>query len=379
MEQETTDKHYVVIPKKIVDIIHTSFIGNTVDAYLRELNDFIKNDLARFDARLWYYYDDKKREADERRNKIPIGKIPSTKNDGIIKAPMLRRALNMGDSLWGVCVTNGKTYFLDVLCYFSDKGKDPKEARNWSAMLKEEGLIRHIFRYRNPYSELTPDIRAKLKENNFMDFTRKKAVKQTLGRYSPFHNIPAARPIATEAEFSAIDTLYQNSFKEYSVPTSVLYSWWQEYPNGLLCATHNDKIIAGLSMWPIDRNTLDGLKTGKIRERDIESQVIGTSDKQFWYLSDIARINDLTKRQSYDCLTVLLTKAFSIFKQEIGGKFPVIVSAEGLTEEGIGLLEKRGFSREEKTKDGLPLFTIIIKSFEDLMTIRETVPNLTAL
>ncbi|NTU53939.1 MAG: GNAT family N-acetyltransferase [Chlorobiaceae bacterium] len=156
------------------------------------------------------------------------------------------------------------------------------------------------------------------------------------------------RKLDSEKEFFLLDDLYQRCFGDSSVPTLTQRNWWYHYSEGITGIFLDDRLIGGMSYWPIDEQTFLMLGDGRLREREIDCGRFNVVDPHYIYISDIA-IEPEFRGLSY---TDLLLKHFIVSLKmlvEITGS--VTVCAFGYSKAGSGILKKYGFKKIADAKN----------------------------
>ena len=154
--------------------------------------------------------------------------------------------------------------------------------------------------------------------------------------------------IKNPLEFQKIDALYQESFGVDSVPTSVQWTWWHRYPEGIIGLYADGKIIGGMSYWPINQSGFEALATGQIKEKELTEQHIDYTTPHGIYISEIA-IAPLFRKKDY---AALLLSYFEWQREKLSkpdSKLPVLalIYSPG----GRKILEKIGFKLFRKATD----------------------------
>jgi ribosomal protein S18 acetylase RimI-like enzyme len=166
------------------------------------------------------------------------------------------------------------------------------------------------------------------------------------------------REIVTDAEFTVLDSIYQQCFGAASVPTEVQRSWWQKYPQGMLGLFADDEVIGGTSCWPVNDRTFDALLAGRLREKDITAGDFDFTHPHLYYFSDIAIIGHYREgKYAWRLMEELLTRTRSRGAAEI--KILSLAYSAG----GAHILQKSGFvkvAEAEKMADGQPLYLLQI-------------------
>ena len=154
--------------------------------------------------------------------------------------------------------------------------------------------------------------------------------------------------IQSSIEFESVDAVYQDCFGVDSVPTSVQWTWWHRYPEGIIGLYADGKIIGGMSYWPINQSGFEALATGQIKEKELTEQHIDYTTPHGIYISEIA-IAPLYRKKNY---ASLLLSQFEFQRQILSisdSKLPVLalVYSPG----GRKILEKIGFKLFRKAAD----------------------------
>jgi ribosomal protein S18 acetylase RimI-like enzyme len=168
------------------------------------------------------------------------------------------------------------------------------------------------------------------------------------------------RPITSEAEFAALDGIYQSCFGAASVPTDVQRSWWLKYPPGMLGLFVDDEVIGGTSCWPVNDHTFDTLLAGTLREKEITAEDFDVTNPHLYYFSDIAVIgHHRGGKYAWRLMDELLTRTRS--RGAVGGEIKILSLAYSAG--GAHILQKSGFVKvadAEKMADGQPSYLLQI-------------------
>ncbi|NTV66605.1 MAG: GNAT family N-acetyltransferase [Chlorobaculum sp.] len=159
------------------------------------------------------------------------------------------------------------------------------------------------------------------------------------------------RGLRSEDEFFVLDDLYQRSFGISSVPTITQKEWWFHYPEGIIGLFLNERLIGGISYWPIDQETFIALRDGRLKERDIEARNFNAELPEYIYISDIAIEPEFRGRHYTD---LLLGKFFISIKKNLVADRPLTICALGYSVAGKKILTSYGFSKvkdAENTSD----------------------------
>jgi GNAT superfamily N-acetyltransferase len=154
--------------------------------------------------------------------------------------------------------------------------------------------------------------------------------------------------IQSSIEFESVDAVYQDCFGVDSVPTSVQWTWWHRYPEGIIGLYADGKIIGGMSYWPINQSGFEALATGQIKEKELTEQHIDYTTPHGIYISEIA-IAPLFRKKDY---AALLLSYFEWQREKLSkpdSKLPVLalIYSPG----GRKILEKIGFKLFRKATD----------------------------
>lgn len=180
----------------------------------------------------------------------------------------------------------------------------------------------------------------------------------------------SVRAIKDVIDFVKLDNLYQSCFGQSSVPTNIQKKWWTVYPQGIIGLYHSNELIGGLSYWPINSNTHEKLKIGKLREREIDTTDFDTSRPQHFYISEIAIREEF--RQKY--YANLLIKNFLIKIEPFVSNRPVYISAFEYSSQGSKILHKLGFIKQidaKNTPDKQAFFVLTIQSINELDILKK--------
>lgn len=96
------------------------------------------------------------------------------------------------------------------------------------------------------------------------------------------------KSIVNREEFFALDNLYHHCFGVSSVPTGTLASWWNAFPDGLIGLFDRQKLVGGLSYWPLSAEVFTKFVGGLIHEKEIPSDQFEFKQPRHLYLSEIA-------------------------------------------------------------------------------------------
>jgi hypothetical protein len=166
------------------------------------------------------------------------------------------------------------------------------------------------------------------------------------------------RELLSEEEFFVLDDLYQRSFGVSSVPTITQRDWWFHYRWGIIGLFLNERLIGGISYWPIDGETFIALRDGRLKERDIDARNFNAERPEYIYISDLAIEPEFRGRHYTD---QLLKKFFaSIKKYYVTGR-PLTICALGYSLAGAKILKNYGFSKvtdAENTSDKQDFYTL---------------------
>jgi hypothetical protein len=175
------------------------------------------------------------------------------------------------------------------------------------------------------------------------------------------------KTITSEADFLALDGIYQGCFKDSSVPTETLKSWWQKQNSGLIAAYLNGEIIGGLSYWGLTPAAYNKLCKGECKERDLSPADLSQGHSHYIYISEIA-LSASHVRQGYAlnllrALSADIDKRFTIHKQKLS------LLALGYSPEGRALLDKLQFKQilsAHESPDKQALYRLEIVNQDDL-------------
>lgn len=178
------------------------------------------------------------------------------------------------------------------------------------------------------------------------------------------------QPVTNEADFTAIDKLYQYCFKDSSVPTDVLNTWWRKQQSGLISLRNKDKVVGGLSYWRLTKASFTRLSGGLLKERDLSPDDLSVKNEGYFYISEIAISESyLNKGYSFLLLQAVIFQIEKIFKST---NKQLSLLALGYSNEGIALLTKMNFKQildATQTLDKQPLYLLEINSYEDIKNI----------
>lgn len=152
------------------------------------------------------------------------------------------------------------------------------------------------------------------------------------------------KTIQNESEFQSVDAIYQDCFGTASVPTETQWQWWQKFPNGIIVLYEDEKIIGGLSYWPLNAIGFELFSNGKIKESDIQTQHIDYLNPKGVYISEIAIIQAYRNKN----LASMLMKTF--FEKTIKYlEIPVLALA--YSDRGRKILKQFDFKILKKAKE----------------------------
>ncbi|MBA2678272.1 MAG: helix-turn-helix domain-containing protein [Ktedonobacteraceae bacterium] len=154
---------------------------------------------------------------------------------------------------------------------------------------------------------------------------------------------------------------YQNHFNVYEVEDIVTYDrlleWREANENIFMSARDGGKRIGGVTIMPLDEDTILALIDGKIREQSIESWAIRKwSEKNLTvYIPSISLHhtgdNELDRERGQFLIRCAIRWALSLNRQYDIKRWYAI----GATPEGIKLLEHLGFEKIEGKRDAYML------------------------
>lgn len=182
---------------------------------------------------------------------------------------------------------------------------------------------------------------------------------------TPRHlHVRAIQSIADFEEFWSLDQqAYTNdpekqaAYAETMKP--VLRSWWNAYPNGLIGIFQNRKVCGGMGIRPLDEDwaqkLVQGLDESKLPATMMERYRDREARSAAWYIGGILVDESVPKPTLGLALTQCFYHWLLTCQPSIADTFKLI--AFGATDEGIALLNKRGF-RKTLDRDENPIFEL---------------------
>ena len=163
------------------------------------------------------------------------------------------------------------------------------------------------------------------------------------------------KAIQSIGDFHLVDAIYQRCFGKDSVPTQIQYDWWKKFPPGIIGLYLDEKIVGGLSYWPLGEEGFDLLVNGTIKEKDLTATHLESVQPKGIYISEVA----ITKtHRSKNLSHHLLSACFEQLKQWQG--LPVLALAYSF--QGKTLLIKYNFHKIKEANempDGQELYILI--------------------
>ena len=143
-------------------------------------------------------------------------------------------------------------------------------------------------------------------------------------------------------ELTAVWKIDCAAYGESNVPFATLQAWWQIYPQGHYLVKKRGKIIGGLGLWPVSRNTYHQMRRGTLTEGTLT--IMGRRNpearKEHWYISGIVIAAEHRKVRALSCLLNRLVE-----RRRMSQTHPeqIQVGAIPISEEGLRLLMRHGF------------------------------------
>jgi hypothetical protein len=175
--------------------------------------------------------------------------------------------------------------------------------------------------------------------------------------------------VITDKEFYEVDTLYQHSFGSSSIPTAIQAKWRQAQPTGIVTLLEKGEIIGALSYWYLDENQYDKMKSGQLKEIDLEVLTDKIKDIRYAYLSEIALL-ETSRGQGKSRL--LLANWIAQIIDENSNTESLSILALGYSDSGISILTKLGFQlikNSDLTFDKMPLYELESATVQELAAI----------
>jgi RNA polymerase sigma factor (sigma-70 family) len=182
------------------------------------------------------------------------------------------------------------------------------------------------------------------------------------------------RPIATRAEFDALWIMDRSAYERVQREVyaesmyEVLRGWWEAYSSGLIGLYRNAALIGFLGAWPITPLTADRLRTGRLRECELDPWPGGSEPICHVYvggifLSPAFRATMAVRYLVRDCFSMFLARAPQL-------RYPLEVLAQAASAPGEQMLRRFEFQLlrpADEMPDHLALYGLSIKGRGELM------------
>ena len=154
-----------------------------------------------------------------------------------------------------------------------------------------------------------------------------------------------------------------------SITLDLFRNLWRVFPNGLVAIFEDDTIIGAFGIWPLTEKWAEGLRSGKLRELDLDPISMAKFRKcaaRKWYISGVV----LSPAARDRAIILLLSDGLRLWRREAKLSFSCEFLALAWSDEGRALL--KGFEfypiREAtETLDEMPLYQRLFEEEDDLI------------
>ena len=182
------------------------------------------------------------------------------------------------------------------------------------------------------------------------------------------------RPVVTDGELEAVWELDDAGYGEAAEPFEMLVRWWCAFPEGVMVAYQEGRIVGAIGLWPISAEQAADFRQGRISEQELavlDASVVESSRETglAWYAAGI-----VVEPDSKHSLVVrdLLKVSLNSWLGKGYVRFPLDLLAIATSDSGRSLLERFSFSRERPGRlmpDHSPLYSLHVGSREHFRQI----------
>jgi ribosomal protein S18 acetylase RimI-like enzyme len=175
--------------------------------------------------------------------------------------------------------------------------------------------------------------------------------------------------VITDKEFYEVDALYQRCFSSSSIPTAIQAKWRQAQPNGIVTLVEKGEIIGALSYWYLNEDQYIKMKSGQLKEIDLEVSAAEINEIRCAYISEIALLE--TYRGQGKSSTLLANWITQLMDENQATK-SLSILALGYSNSGISILTKLGFhliKNSDLIFDKMPLYELQSATIHKLAAI----------
>lgn len=171
----------------------------------------------------------------------------------------------------------------------------------------------------------------------------------------PFHVAGTMTKTDLDEAWNLGKSIYTSIRKKYP-SEDVVNTWWHTYPDGVIrLLDTKDRLWGYFSIWPINRDAFERLKSGSLSEDDIDGSFIeskGNGPFHYWYIADICRKRRPRKAPEGLCefmVNYLISESFRRLKRQADFPSDAELIAFAATIPGEELLKRFGFSKVRPT------------------------------
>lgn len=131
----------------------------------------------------------------------------------------------------------------------------------------------------------------------------------------------------TPAEFEQFDKIMFDFYGKDFHPVKQK-EWWNAFPQGSIILKIDDKVVGGLTLYPLEKTTFEAFKNGRIKEEEL---LIDRTNRNHWHILDYIIVRE---HRNITNLMLLVTVALDYWYSFQSGHYPIQVVSTPCTPNG---------------------------------------------